>query len=341
MPASTESSAEPRPDRTTFGVELEFLVPWLRPRDRDPLGGVEGLAPLFRLTGTIPDPEKEVHEAIRKLFQDHGLETRIDVKTREYKSTYAEQALDRYSAWTVKYDISVQEEDDSNDWLKKYGWASVEVISPVEPTIPIAFEILDYARKLLINTFRCRVNKTCGLHVHVGKGSERFDLANMRRISALVWSSEHLFVNLNHPNRQANHLTPTARKKTAISTGRGQGEHDRKQLIDLLDQCKDYVATDVRYGEEPISFRDENRDLKTREAFAQTREPGHYEPFQWRFPDGQVHDANVPMDKLRDIDEEILNRVERMSVKTDFRGSTEIESDPSRERTMRKMENIR
>lgn len=340
MSANTGTLAEPRPDRTTFGVELEFLVPWLLDILPDPLAKTKGLAPLFRVTRDSPDPEKDVHAAIRKLFEEHGLQTRVGIKLRKYSSAYAEKALHRYSAWIAKYDISVKEEDESNDWVRRYGWASVEVISPVEPTIPIAFENLNYARQLLTNTFRCRVNKTCGLHVHVGKGAERFDLANMRRISALIWSSEHLFVNLNHPDRQANHLIPTARKKTAISTGRGHGQHDNAKPGDPPDQCKDYLAKEVRYGEEPISFRDENRDAKIREAFATTREPSHYEPFQWT-SGRQVHDADVPIDSARSIDEEILSRIEKMSVKTDFEGFEEIESDPARDRTSKRMENIR
>ncbi|KAI1205890.1 uncharacterized protein F4807DRAFT_464352 [Annulohypoxylon truncatum] len=340
MSANPATPEDPRPDRTTFGVELEFLVPYLYDSEVDPLGEVEGLAPLLRQTDHTGRPENEVRAVIQKLFQDHGLET--EIKVYPYKSDDAMRALDRYSIWVVKDDPTVRENNDSTAWFQKYRWVDVEITSPVEPSIPITYEIINYARQLLTHTYRCRVNSSCGLHVHVGKGAERFDLVNMRRISALIWSSEHLFVNLNHPARQANFMTPTCRMNTVIATGRRHGEHDDWQPGDPLDQCMDYLAAEVRHGEEPISFKEANLGYDIREGFAKTREKGHYEPFQWKFPEGQSDEAVVPVDdNERNIDDEIEDRTEKMAAKSDFQLSTETADEPCRERTMPRMVNYR
>ncbi|KAI1456618.1 hypothetical protein F4805DRAFT_458618 [Annulohypoxylon moriforme] len=340
--SATATPEEPRPDRTTFGVELEFLVPWLLEEEDDPLGEVDGLAPLFRvkITDFATGPGRVVRQTLAKLFQDHGLNT-ISVRTYQYKTDYAKRALHDFSKWTFKGDGSLREHDRSTAWFKKYQWVDVEIGSPVEPTTPIAYEILNYARQLLTSTYRCRVNDSCGLHVHVGKGFEPFDLVNMRRISALVWSSEHLFVNLNHPSRQSNFQTPTLRTRTVMAVEKYRDRHAEKRSEYELEACLDYLAREVRHGERLISFRAENSNEEIWKAFVKTREDGHYEPFQWKSPGGQSSEAFVPIDSNeKSIDEEIMDRAEKMAAELDFRYPTEIDQ-PCRIRTMPRMENVK
>ncbi|RYP07116.1 hypothetical protein DL764_002748 [Monosporascus ibericus] len=43
--------------------------------------------------------------------------------------------------------------------------------------------------------------------------------------------------------------------------------------------CLGYLGADVRHGEEPITWREENRKKETIEAFEKTRQPFHSEPF--------------------------------------------------------------
>ncbi|KAI0889606.1 uncharacterized protein GGS22DRAFT_148712 [Annulohypoxylon maeteangense] len=332
MAANTAHLDAP-PDRLTFGVELEFLVPWLYDDQNDPLGQANGLSPLFRVSRNTTDADIEIRDTLRNLFWTHGLET--SVQTYKYKSEYAKGTLDRYSAWNITGDPSVIEEDPS---FLKYQWTDVEITSPVEPDIPIAYEILNYARQLLTKSYRCRVNSSCGLHVHVGKGAERFDLTNMRRIAALIWSSEHLVANLNHPSRQSNFMLPTLRTRSVIALGRSDGTHDKIVPGAQLSRCMDYLAKEVRHGEDPFSFRDRNRGEDIRAAFAKTRENGHYEPFQWS-PNGQSNDAFIPIEKnQKSVDEEILESAEKMASQPNFQRSVKPK-EPSRIRTLAKMVN--
>ena len=40
---------ELRPSRLTFGVEMEFVMPWLFKGKKDPLERIKGLPPVFRM----------------------------------------------------------------------------------------------------------------------------------------------------------------------------------------------------------------------------------------------------------------------------------------------------
>ena len=59
--------------------------------------------------------------------------------------------------------------------------------------------------------------------------------------------------------------------------------------ITLANDCRTYLGKDVRHGEESILWREQNKDYNVTRDFAQTRQPGHFEPFF------------LPQDKARNI----------------------------------------
>ncbi|KAI1801849.1 putative amidoligase enzyme-domain-containing protein [Daldinia bambusicola] len=286
MAENIPSFPELRPSRLTFGVEMEFVMPWLYEGEHDPLAHIKDLPPVFRMDKP-PNPlshfpEEIIYKAIKDLFGKHKLPT--EVKTYKYKSKFAKKMLRKYDHWEVEDDASVFEPTDTPafDWIDDFQWVGVEIQSPVEPDIPMAYEILNYARQLLISTYRCRVNHSCGLHVHVGNGSERFSLESMRRIASLVFATEHLLTTLNHPWRTANLYSRALRDRSNLShklAGNEMSWGPGHNCEHRPEDCLRYYATDFRYGERPISWRERHRGPKYVDAFEQVRRSG-FEPFQ-------------------------------------------------------------
>ncbi|KAI1466933.1 uncharacterized protein F4812DRAFT_460489 [Daldinia caldariorum] len=266
MSAKIPSSSELRPSRLTFGVEMEFVVPWLYKSKDGPLATSKDI----------------IYDRIKDLFERHNLPTKV--KTYKYKSNFDKRLLSRYDHWGVENDITVFEPSDEPafEWVDDFEWVGVEIQSPVEPDVPVAFDVLDYGRQLLASTYRCRVNHSCGLHVHVGNGSERFPLESMRRIASLVFATEHLLITLNHPWRTANLNARTLRDRSNLAhklAGNEMSSGPNHKCKHAHTDCVRYYATDVRHGEQPISWREQHRDPKFVDAFEQVRKSG-FEPFQ-------------------------------------------------------------
>ncbi|KAF3066526.1 3 beta-hydroxysteroid dehydrogenase type 7 [Daldinia childiae] len=282
--ANVVPPAEARPPRLTFGVEMEFVVPWLPEGVDDVLEHIKGLPPIFRIKeepkdGDIP---AVIYKMIKALFEKHNLPANI--KTYTYKTDFIKGILGNYNHWGVTEDVTVNEpvEAKTFDWVKKFGWVGVEVQTPVEPDIPAAFEVLNYARQLLISSYRCRVNHSCGLHVHVGNGAEYFPLDSLRRIASLVFATEHLLTTLNHPWRVVNWNCRTLRDRSNLSNrldGQAMSPGPTHETGSGRD-CVRYLATEVRHGEEPISWREENRSNKYVDAFDENRNKAGFQPFQ-------------------------------------------------------------
>ncbi|KAI0854174.1 hypothetical protein F5Y00DRAFT_267427 [Daldinia vernicosa] len=296
MSANIAPPAEPRPPRLTFGVEMEFLVPWLLEGGDDALEHIKGLPPVIRIKEVPKDGnvERVIHGMIKALFEKHNLPTNIKSHTYMYKTDFIKSILGNYNHWGVTDDVTVNEpfEAKTFDWIEKFRWVGVEVQSPVEPDIPGAFEVLNYARQLLTSSYRCRVNHSCGLHVHVGNGGEYFPLDSMRRIASLVFATEHLLTTLNHPWRVANYNCRTMRDRSNLSNllaGQAMSPGPMHEADPARD-CIRYLATEVRHGEEPISWREEHRANKYVDDFEEHRKKSGFEPFQPK-PDTKEEEA--------------------------------------------------
>ncbi|KAI6085490.1 hypothetical protein F4821DRAFT_279282 [Hypoxylon rubiginosum] len=275
----------------TFGVELEFLVPYLYEGEPDVHRDIVGLPPPIRLprglTGNQTD--EAIHGAIRDLFRDNKIP--VDLQPIPYKSDFERDALHRNSVWIVTNDLTIEEHSESDS-----KFVGVEINGPVELDEPEAFRVINHVREVLLRNVRVRVNPSCGLHVHVGTGSERFTPSSLRRICSLVWAAEHLLVKLNHPSRTINDTCKPRRYYSNIS-GHANGTPTEgeegpdhtipEQNIDMI--CHDYLGADVRHGEELTSFREKNVSYRRglsyytadySGAFVNARREGGYLPFQ-------------------------------------------------------------
>ncbi|RYP58817.1 hypothetical protein DL769_008792 [Monosporascus sp. CRB-8-3] len=282
----------------TFGVEIELLMPWLFAGQKDPHEHVEGLPPAFRVErarvkGNVYGTDNPVYAAAEIIFNDLrdtleglGLSSSL-TESRLQGDGYSALVLEGYEDWEIEDDGSLyqQESFGYEEKFPSYGpiqqWVSLEIQSPAEYATPEAFEAIKYALRVLTQKYRMRVNDTCSVHVHVGQGTERLPLDMIRRIAGLSWAADLLLFTLHNPLRRANVYCQPIREYSNMAKGvkvepahaGGAGPYPKTW------DCLGYLGTDVRHGEEPITWREENRKKETIEAFEKTRRPFHFEPF--------------------------------------------------------------
>ncbi|KAH9909263.1 hypothetical protein F4778DRAFT_716020 [Xylariomycetidae sp. FL2044] len=278
----------PKPTSVTFGVELEFMVPWLLEGEPDPHSHIPGLPKLLRYPGTEKPEEEDaepfIYNAFRQLLMDRGLFS--DKSRFDDEDEFSANVLKTYADWLVIGDSSVGEGE-----IPEYNWTSVEITSPVEYDSPEAFEAIRYAVSAIASDYRVRINYSCGLHVHVGKGSERLPVGDIRRIASLVWAAEPLLLALHSPKLRSHAYARLLRHRSRLARGipPEPGHATTLRGAPTPEECRNcsvYLGTDVRYGEHPIASREQNTDDESINAFEQTRQPGHFEPFFGRPDNG-------------------------------------------------------
>ncbi|KAI1198717.1 putative amidoligase enzyme-domain-containing protein [Nemania serpens] len=277
------ASISPNLERPTFGVEVEFLIAVVEADADapDPHRGL-GLPPVLR----IPQDEFEsdggemytltrAKEVLDKCYGNLPPLPRPSASISQTIST--ETVLDEYRDWTVKEDGSIFQTGDG-----PYNMIGVEIRSPVHYASPAAFKSISIAISAIVSHFRCQVNHSCGLHVHVGLGAERMSLEQIRRFASLSYAIEPLLFTLHDPIRKANMYCKPLRDHSFLAN-----EADDEELAVVHDDlrskipfvCHQYIGRDRRHGELPMSAREDNADKTYIDAFLRTRQPGHFEPF--------------------------------------------------------------
>ncbi|KAI0416579.1 putative amidoligase enzyme-domain-containing protein [Xylaria grammica] len=269
----------PNLDRPTFGVEVEFMIATLPDNNTiDPHKDVKDLPPVLRIpihTGKTGYAIQRVRAVLEECFSDVSFATspKFDGIHRDYR------------AWIVHSDPSVR-----GPRSGPYRFISVEIASPVQSASPDAFYAIRFAVSVITSKFRCMVNSSCGLHVHVGLGNERIPLEHIRRFASLSYAAEALLFTLHEPHRRVNDYCRSLRDYSYIANeGRGRNiEHEMAHYKDemlrivegeTIGDCYGYIGRDIRHGEEPLSVRNDNVDQAHIDAFLETRQPGHFEPF--------------------------------------------------------------
>ncbi|GAP91992.1 hypothetical protein SAMD00023353_5700180 [Rosellinia necatrix] len=295
--------------RPTFGVEVEFLVATL-PRDGnipDPHGHIPGLPPALRWHETGIDPfelvaspgffvvMEEVKGLLSNLF---GKPPRINFALVDVSGT---SVLTRYSTWEAEHEATVYSQDEDRHGYRFYG---MEVISPVQYPAPKAFEMINIVVSIITSKFRCIVNMTCGLHVHVGLGEERIPLEGIRRIGSLSYAVEPLLFALHNPRRRADYYCKPLEYQSRLATGRDEPMfHDNPDNDNTPSHggCLYYFGRERRHGEFPISAREQDTSSDAVLDFARTRKRGHFEPFI-RAGDQRPPAAKFPTDISHELD---------------------------------------
>ncbi|KAI0470371.1 putative amidoligase enzyme-domain-containing protein [Xylaria cf. heliscus] len=285
-------------ERPTFGVEVEFLIAILRQGEKDPHANVKGIPPVLRVPPTEPlvEPNEYAHRRVREVLDKcfGSLPTQfIQVSSRP-------PVLDMFRNWDVDMDESIIPTE--GGLYDKYTWAQVEIASPVQYASPKGFEAISLAISLITSKFRCHVNGSCGIHVHVGLGADRIPLEHMRRMGSLSYAVEPLLYTLQHPAREVNfNCRPIRYYSRLVKEGPetdNQVGHSNPAPSDGEFYCTQ-LGRERRHGEERLSVREKN-DSTTNDAFLETRKVGHYEPFTT--PNDSRHTTLLPSDISETLD---------------------------------------
>ena len=81
-----------------------------------------------------------------------------------------------------------------------YVWSSIEVSTPAQSSTDAAFDLIRMVVSLITTNFRCRVNDTCGFHVHFGNGLDMVEGRHARKLAALLWAAETVLSMLHLPS---------------------------------------------------------------------------------------------------------------------------------------------
>ncbi|MCJ1465659.1 hypothetical protein MMC07_004278 [Pseudocyphellaria aurata] len=170
---------EPASFRLTFGIEMEFIIHY------------------------DPDQYKDQQEARKRANQVRQDMVQI-LKKHGFPTNHIRLA-DR-SKWTVATDVTVTSVDGSENWC------AVEVKSPVLYYSGRALERVEQIVEFLVSKFDLSVNKTCGLHVHVGNEHKGFAMRTLKNFASLITVFERQLGSLHPTDRLQNiHAKPVHR----------------------------------------------------------------------------------------------------------------------------------
>lgn len=201
------------PNTITFGVELEFLVPFLRPDEVDPAAGTDERRPVTRVSGART-PFSAVQVEIYGLLKSHNIPVR--------NSPGSSSEVDRSGAtvylpqeWCIDEDQSVAERREGFG----YSWASIELRSPVLAANTDSYLHVSQVVTLLRERFRIRVNQSTGFHVHVGMGADPLPPRVVHRLAQLLWCADGMLSGLHPPERAVGFTAAPVRHTSYLARG--------------------------------------------------------------------------------------------------------------------------
>ncbi|KAF7931401.1 hypothetical protein BELL_1468g00010 [Botrytis elliptica] len=198
------------PDTPSFGIEFEFLIAVLakpsieNPNPSDPRtvyfpSTPEDNAPAyFRIPVGKEDWANEwsIYAHIKRSLASIGLPTEL------------EKAHSNFAMWEITRDGSITPPKPPHrrhkkayaDW-QAYTYYPIEVRTPAYYYCEDALrDIADFC-KIMRKNYLVTVNKSCGLHVHVGYGTQGFTLPHLRRLGAMIQAFEPQFDSI-HPEHR-------------------------------------------------------------------------------------------------------------------------------------------
>ncbi|KAI0164628.1 hypothetical protein GGR57DRAFT_205603 [Xylariaceae sp. FL1272] len=258
------TSTTPLPGRSTFGFEIEFIVPTLYDNLHDP---ITHDVPLLRIPRGQLNPQQYVVEQIQNCLDKYLPFPRKPVL---YISPPNESPMDRYQGYQAEDDYSLYASPRG-----PYHYYGVEINSSVEFNYPEAFDVIQYAVSCVTQEFRCFVNNSCGLHVHTGCRDEVLGPDQINRVGSLAYAIEPLLFSLHDPIRTVNPYCPPLQDVSRLAWRMKCCEQEHRHDY----ACIDLLGLGRRHGEAEIHTRQVLAGKPGQRDFLATREPGRYDPF--------------------------------------------------------------
>jgi hypothetical protein len=220
------------PPRTSFGIELEFIV-----------ASTDYIDPDAQLSHILPPswcgPDTSARDAIAWLLMENGIpvfeyeryaaadENGRLVLPEKFDELVQKVSARAFDSWVLKQETLETRRIDG------YDWHDVELTSPASYAIDEAFDMIRMVVHLVTNNFRCRVNSSCGFHVHLGNGRARLDLPTARNFAALWWAAEPMLSMLHPPERAFTKYSMSGRRtKVSRLAQNGTADDARRDCLD-------------------------------------------------------------------------------------------------------------
>lgn len=154
------------------------------------VGGERGVAVITpehyeRLTDTYANPRTQLH------FETHIAECLKEVRRRRNTQRAPEQqlawgGLNPYTDWFVGMDSAITVPRDDG-----YTWDSLDIVFPAYFFSESAVNEVKRTVEILSSNYRMRsIPGQTGLHVHVGRGMDGFNIGLLRNFTAFVYTFE-------------------------------------------------------------------------------------------------------------------------------------------------------
>lgn len=241
-------------ERLTFGIEWEFLIPYIHHGEDDPhehlrseIGEVIRIPNLGKpnqnFDGLVRGRVKQVLDAIEDEAKALAA-FKPDDKFPASRDSFHFQVRynSEYSKWSIDDDPSVSERIFIGE--TGYMWTAVEVRSPaMYADDPLSFEHVERVARLLRSKLRLRVNPSCGFHCHVGSGRKPLSLDVLKRLGAFLYAADSALSRCTPPERSLGHYARSIRLVSNLAYGtvntrrypNRMSEADQDQLVELVD----------------------------------------------------------------------------------------------------------
>jgi hypothetical protein len=198
--------------RLTFGVEFEFSFA-IVPNRFSHHPELDGETRIFRFEPTKEDIKStdDCFTVTEKTIRAHISQT---LTAAGHKCVDRNDAAAGYPTWEVKNDSTIEAPEGCNN---DYKWFEIELTSPAfwfsEDSIRAVTDVL----AIIKNTYLVNINESCGLHVHVGNGTDNlgeFRFSTIRNLYALLYAFEPQLDTLHPSHRQNGKYSQAFRNNT-------------------------------------------------------------------------------------------------------------------------------
>ncbi|CAD6447933.1 eff503e8-4636-47ed-a1cd-9c32c3a13910 [Sclerotinia trifoliorum] len=206
--ASPTNAAQPSPEaefRLTFGVEIEFILATVdegkeNPNPNDPR----------EVNGKILSDHDAINYDICRKLKEAG----IPAIVQEVDHKSSTDTLDITATnWLLKTDVTVGLSD-PEDKDGRYTEFGLEMSSPPYYYDEASRKAVETVLKVIRNNYLVRVDKTTGLHVHVGNSYYGLEWRVLRNLMAIAWTYERQLLLILPEERVANRYCQPLREST-------------------------------------------------------------------------------------------------------------------------------
>ncbi|KAG4260996.1 hypothetical protein FPRO03_12003 [Fusarium proliferatum] len=194
-----------------FGIELELYMPVLLPHegrpDPHPNDGRK-LSRAERFPKRV-DLMKETISSIGPLtlvWDEHLDRKSWESKLLSHGIVPVDDIDPQYQTWTIGTDVSLRRMSEWGGYKQLNG---LEIIRRVLRATPQCWEEVLNMVSILRNNVRLTVGKSCGFHIHIGKGTGPMLLHLVRKVSILMYLAENIIYRLCCPERRESSYVPS------------------------------------------------------------------------------------------------------------------------------------